>query len=240
MKFVKCLGFFGGSVVLSCSEVEKLDCSVDGDSDGLTDCEEADLGTDATIADSDGDGFGDKEEMECGSDPLLNSDVCFACGWSKNTPSAVGEIGAYEGMFLSDLGMVDQCGDLVSLHQLSGAYQILFMTAQWCGACKQEVKELPVRAQEISTEYGVSIRYTVVLFEDNMGGIPSANIAEEYAAVIGFEQELPILADTSGSILASTPYNGAPLPGKCLLSPNMQIMACSAGSNAENDILDGL
>ena len=229
-----------GSVLCSCSEAEKMDCSLDGDADGLTDCEEADAGTDASIPDTDGDGYLDKEELECGSDPLLGSDVCFACGWMKNTPNEVGEIGAEEGMFLANLGTVDQCGDSVSLHQLSGTYQILFMTAQWCGACKQEVKELPERAQEISAEHGVSIRYTVVLFEDNMGGVPSANVAEAYASVIGFEQELPILADTSGSILDSTPYNGTPLPGKCLLSPEMEILACSAGSNAERDILDGL
>jgi hypothetical protein len=42
----------------------------DGDGDGLTDLEEAELGTNPTNPDSDGDGFEDGEEVDAGSDPL--------------------------------------------------------------------------------------------------------------------------------------------------------------------------
>lgn len=45
----------------------------DSDGDGLSDKEEADLGTDPELADSDGDGIDDGEELELGTNPL-NSD----------------------------------------------------------------------------------------------------------------------------------------------------------------------
>ena len=44
---------------------------VDTDGDGLTDAEEADLGTDPELADTDADGLTDFEEVEAGTDPLL-------------------------------------------------------------------------------------------------------------------------------------------------------------------------
>ena len=45
---------------------------IDGDNDGLSDNEEADLGTDPNNPDTDGDGLGDREELEFGSDPLAS------------------------------------------------------------------------------------------------------------------------------------------------------------------------
>ncbi len=54
----------------------------DQDSDGLTNAEEATLGTDPTVADTDGDGINDGTEVANGSDPLnvcspnLNSPLC--------------------------------------------------------------------------------------------------------------------------------------------------------------------
>jgi len=46
-------------------------CDTDDDDDGLTDVEEADLGTDQLLADTDGDGLTDLEEFNLGTDPLL-------------------------------------------------------------------------------------------------------------------------------------------------------------------------
>jgi hypothetical protein len=40
------------------------------DGDGLTDADEAVLGTDSLLADTDGDGFGDGAEVAVGTDPL--------------------------------------------------------------------------------------------------------------------------------------------------------------------------
>lgn len=48
----------------------------DSDSDGLTDADEASLGTDPSRVDSDGDGWVDGAEVDCGADPL---DVASSC-----------------------------------------------------------------------------------------------------------------------------------------------------------------
>ena len=44
---------------------------VDTDGDGLTDAEEADLGTNPELADSDGDLFDDLVEVDAGTDPTI-------------------------------------------------------------------------------------------------------------------------------------------------------------------------
>jgi len=46
------------------------DPSLDSDSDGLTDLQEAQLGTDPNKADTDGDGFSDGQEVKAGYNPL--------------------------------------------------------------------------------------------------------------------------------------------------------------------------
>lgn len=45
-------------------------CDADDDNDGLTDTEEAELGTDPLKQDTDGDGWSDREEIDAGTDPL--------------------------------------------------------------------------------------------------------------------------------------------------------------------------
>ncbi|MGI9608775.1 MAG: hypothetical protein ACR2NL_00630, partial [Acidimicrobiia bacterium] len=52
--------------------VAATDCCIDTDGDGLTDGEEADLGTNPALADTDGDGLDDGDEVNThGTDPLL-------------------------------------------------------------------------------------------------------------------------------------------------------------------------
>jgi thiol-disulfide isomerase/thioredoxin len=60
------------NIVLSLATVVALTAcgSADSDEDGLTDKEEADLGTDPDVADTDGDGLSDGEEVDMGWDPL--------------------------------------------------------------------------------------------------------------------------------------------------------------------------
>jgi hypothetical protein len=60
------------------AEDESTELPADQDDDGLTDGEEALLGTDPMVADSDHDGFGDGEEVTLGTDPL---DPSSAMAW---------------------------------------------------------------------------------------------------------------------------------------------------------------
>ena len=66
---------------------EKIDCSLDSDSDGLNDCEEQELGTNPDSSDSDGDGFSDADEVDCVSNPADANEQCYACGWEHNDPA---------------------------------------------------------------------------------------------------------------------------------------------------------
>lgn len=43
---------------------------IDSDRDGLSDAQEAELGTDPLLVDTDGDGYDDQQEVETGHDPL--------------------------------------------------------------------------------------------------------------------------------------------------------------------------
>lgn len=68
----------------------------DTDGDGLTDAEEADLGTDPAKADTDGDGITDGDEVKNGTDPLDPkdpvSDVCQPLSGSIKTTDSTGNV----------------------------------------------------------------------------------------------------------------------------------------------------
>ena len=57
--------------------------STDTDGDGLTDSEEATLGTDPNLADSDGDGFSDGQEVAAKTDPLSRASQLAMIGVSS-------------------------------------------------------------------------------------------------------------------------------------------------------------
>ncbi|HAV61308.1 MAG TPA: hypothetical protein DCY13_02970, partial [Verrucomicrobiales bacterium] len=77
--------------------------STDADGDGLSDDDEAELGTDPNVADTDGDGLADGEEMVSGGNPLradtdgdgLLDGVEFALGTALNRPDTDGD-GAWD------------------------------------------------------------------------------------------------------------------------------------------------
>lgn len=112
-------------------EPEPCSAASDLDGDGLDDCAEEELGTNAELADSDGDGFTDAEEVDCISDPLNVDEACYACGWGHNDPGDLASEGAGIGDVIANLTMVDQCGEDVELWDFYGEYHILFMTAAW-------------------------------------------------------------------------------------------------------------
>ncbi len=137
-------------------------CNVDSDLDGLTNREEAKLGTDATKVDSDGDGlsdwdevyeyntdpvtfdsdrdqYGDGDEIHFGSDPLDYTSVIYKGGWPYNRlDSPQGEIGSGIGsLFPGDL-LRDQYGDVVNMYHFVNADKPIVMdiSAAWCGPCR--------------------------------------------------------------------------------------------------------
>ena len=211
------------------------DPSADLDADGLDDCLEDEIGTDKSRADSDQDGVSDGAELDCVSDPLDADEVCYACGWEHNDPGDLDGIGPEIGDTLKGLNMPDQCGETVALHDLAGDYHILFMTTQWCGSCLAEAAELRQRTIDFEAETGLGFSYVITLFQDSMGEAPDADVAVDYAQVVDAKQRIPVLSDMKQGLLDHTPYDGAELPGKCVLSDEMELLDCFTGHGDDAD-----
>jgi len=133
---------------LSACTSKAVDEAVDSDGDGLTDSEEAELGTDPgsedsdgdglsdgdevnqhgtdpTSEDTDGDGYSDSDEVSAGSDPIDSESVIYMGGWPYNaSPDEIdgpshSEGGLETGTVVWNFSGVDQFGDTVSLYDFA-------------------------------------------------------------------------------------------------------------------------
>ena len=50
-----------------------------------------------------------------------------------------------------------------------------------------------------------------------------------YAKSVGVS--IPVLADATNQVVEETPWTGAARPGKCALSPTMEMLACYTGDD---------
>lgn len=136
--------------------------AADDDGDGLTNGEEAELGSDPTSADTDGDGLGDAEERELGTDlqdpdtdddEYTDRDEVFE-GKDPTDPHSVIYRGGYPYYFDKDtlepgpdlaekggrftrLQLKDQFGDVVDLWDLYNDERpvVIDISAMWCQPC---------------------------------------------------------------------------------------------------------
>ncbi|MFT4627877.1 MAG: hypothetical protein ACI8PZ_006569 [Myxococcota bacterium] len=69
-----------------------------------------------------------------------------------------------------------------------------------------------------------------------VGALPKAKDAAEYHDAIG-APKYGVMADPQAASLDHTPYDGQGLPGKCALSPEMEILGCTTG-HQNDDLLD--
>ena len=68
------------------------------------------------------------------------------------------------------------------------------------------------------------------MIENSSGGYPSGNDSKAYAEVLELEG-YPVTADLDQRVLATTPWDGSRRPGKCVLSPEMQMLECYVGDD---------
>ena len=52
------------------------------------------------------------------------------------------------------------------------------------------------------------------------------------------EPSFPVMADLTAEVLEATPYDGNALPGKCILSPEMQLLDCRSGGDEDDWAFD--
>lgn len=188
------------------------DGSADPDGDGLSNDEEAELGTDPNNADSDGDGYSDGDELAEGSDPTNPGDGIYAGGWPYNPNKDVIEdpgfdtpavVGGRMGRFVA----VDQFGDTFDFYDFAGHDKpiLLDISAPWCGPCKGIARWLGGGTDQYEMEplYGSTreaiesgaILMVTVLETDGSGDGPateqdSADWADDYP-----HDRVPVLAD---------------------------------------------
>ena len=95
------------------------DNSVDSDGDGLTDAEEAELGSDPAQTDSDGDGWDDGVEHSYYTDPADGTDHPYAGGWPIDAcRNDLVSTGMAEGDVINDVTLLDQYGEELRIHDL--------------------------------------------------------------------------------------------------------------------------
>jgi len=105
---------------------------LDDDNDGITNGDEATLGTDPNNADSDDDGYTDLEEVEGNTDPNDAADHPYTGGWSiaacRNTIQSTGN---FEDEIAEDFALMDQFGEDVRLHSFCDRAVLLVGAAFW-------------------------------------------------------------------------------------------------------------
>lgn len=115
----------------------------DPDGDGLTNAEEAELGTDPAIADSDGDGYLDGDEVLEGKDPMDAESRIYIGNWPYNRDKDAIVEGDWEatpgeGVQLPRWKAIDQHGEMVDLYDFIGQGKkvVLDVGTKYCKPCK--------------------------------------------------------------------------------------------------------
>jgi hypothetical protein len=190
--------------------------SADDDGDGLTNGEEAALGTDPHDADSDGDGYEDGDEVAEGSDPTDPSSGIYAGGWPYNPDKeALGDpgwanafrVGAQFPRFVA----ADQHGDMVELHDFSGQGRnmVVGVSAAWCGPCKSLSAWLKHGDEDYDVVYpGVrdavnagEVYWITVMGENRDGGPATYATSIDWHATYPSDH-IPVLADEDHDIVS--------------------------------------
>ncbi|MCP4915803.1 MAG: TlpA family protein disulfide reductase [Proteobacteria bacterium] len=184
--------------------VEDLD--VDSDGDGLTDAEEADLGTDPDSSDSDMDGWDDLEEVDAGSDPNVCWDVVE--GWPDCTGQSQADGYSGEGWQVGQTqkswGGVDQYGGEVDSSQFYGMVLVVDMSAGWCGPCRSAAASAEDWYQEHADD-GVQLVHLMVDDNSNDGFVTDPDFTADWADQYGLT--FPVLSDDSKNGYAKAYYN---------------------------------
>jgi hypothetical protein len=193
---------------------------LDSDGDGITDREEAELGTDPRSTDSDGDGWLDADELDSYTDPTDAADKPYQGGWPigacrydfEDAAPATPAVGQVAPNFVLN----DQFGDAVRLHDFC-EQTVLFVTgAEWCGPCQQYRSEMAA----FMDAYGDRGFFVVdLLGEDAGGGEPSTDTLVNWSQ----GHDYVVMADP-GWAVSYTGYVSGGIPAMSLLGPGLEVV----------------
>lgn len=179
---------------------------VDTDGDGLTDAEEAELGTDPNSGDTDLDGWDDFDETEAGSDPNACWDVVE--GWPNCSGQAAADGYSGEGWQLDQTqknwGGVDQFGGEVTSSQFYGMVTVVDLSAGWCGPCRSAAVHAEDWYQDNKAD-GVQLIHMMVDDDSYDGYVTDPDFTAEWAEQYGLT--FPVLSDDSKNGYPKVYYN---------------------------------
>ncbi|MFN7143469.1 MAG: thioredoxin domain-containing protein [Myxococcota bacterium] len=231
------------------------DATADADGDGLTDAQEADLGSDPAAADSDGDGFDDKSEVDAGTSPTWeyshvfeNGDYLVGACPEKPDTSAVGPTGtgsyggqswdAYqEGDVLDNFKAWDRWEQEVTPYSFCGNYTLVTLSAEWCGPCQQLASLMQADTEEIRETYP-NFTFYELLYQDNNYAEPDADVLKGWARSFDLDG-IPVVAPKNNTAQWINHLNATGgIPSTLLLAPDMTVIWSGVDHPGEYYIAD--
>lgn len=227
----------------------------DSDADGLTDDEEATLGTDPDAADSDGDGLDDPSELDIGTNPLFEYSVPLAqgdyvlgkCPVMPSADAGATGVGQYstttweayqEGDTVLNWEGLDAYGQDVSIYNFCGNYTLVSIGAVWCGPCNDLADALAEEMAELTAERD-DFTYFELLSQDVSGNNPTVEVLDSweeqyelYGIPVVGPQTRPA-ARAAGTLWDADGY----IPSAILLSPDMRVISMDESVTSASDIL---
>lgn len=213
--------------------------TTDTDADGVTDADEATLGTDPNLADTDGDGQNDGEEVAAGTSALNAYSRTYIGGYNVGAcdvapeptgPTGIGRYDTYEwdafqnGDIPENWTFVDQYGEEVDLYSFCGRTIVLAFGAGWCGPCN----DLADEAQALQDEFGPEGVQMIEVLTQDRGGRP----ADEEDAVnwADYHELLTVPSLAAGALDGDMAWEGdGYIPTTVVIGPDMRILAFDEG-----------
>lgn len=223
LSVILCLSLLNACIIVEESACDKSDTGTDcgsksgpagdadPDDDGLTNDEEAALGTDPENADSDGDGVPDGDEIDDGTNPTYGYSHIYTGGYnvgyceSPFEDSATGPTGLttldYDGTIyewpsyqdgdvIENFTLLDQWGEQVDMYSFCGKHIVFAVGAGWCGPCRGVAATLQA---EQDAWRDSNVQFIELISQDDYGNPPDQAFLEQWHSDYGFT-DIPVLA----------------------------------------------
>ncbi len=235
---------------------EKVDENADDDGDGLTNTEEAEIGTDPAEPDSDGDGFDDKVEVDAElnpnfewSHPYEEGDYLVgACPTLPAEGSGPTGMGAYSdgtqtweweayqvGDTLNPWSGSDNFEQEVGFYTFCGNYMLVTVSAGWCGPCQQLAAELADVQEQVRNDYSNFVAFEL-LYQNTQGNTPNTRTLADWKETYALDG-VPVVgpADAAETELTYMEVDGF-IPTSFIVSPDMRVLSMDEYVTSARDI----
>jgi len=172
-------------------------------------------------------------------DPLngFNPPDVYACGWPKsNAPEYTGDYTVAVGQTVPDGLFLDKCNEPVRLHDLSGAYLIVDMSAVDCSVCRSMAQDEEQWVTDMADQ-GIEVRVVTLLAPSlaDVLGFTTQGMLENWGET--FDLTAPVLADRGWGLSMFIPLFGEELgyPSWVLVDPELQVMETGSGFGSFTD-----